>query len=250
MYKGSVDFVAEIWGNRLTFPHFDFDPRKLGVVKVEIEGLDGTVIRSKVHLSGVQSPEAGITLATEVNTAALTRIAFSENIAIENARMEREDFSSLDDQPCARELTADMGRYSLAGSDAQLTVGRCPAQLKVMLEMPAAPGERYYGLFRSARQSMGPVEEFTHLYHILLMLYNDKQADVDAFILSAEASVPQTQHPKKSAGTMETVYTRLRNEFAHKRREIDLEQTKAEMMQRLGNLRTLTRQAIELYPQR
>lgn len=87
-----------------------------------------------------------------------------------------------------------------------------------------------------------------HLYHTLLMLYNDKQGDVDAFILSANASVPQTQHPLKAPGVMETVYTRLRNEFAHKRGGVDLEETKAEMTHRLGDLRTLTKQAIELHP--
>lgn len=246
MYNGTIDFVAELKGNGLTFPRFDFDPHEPGVIKVEIEGLDGSVIRSKVHLSGVQSPEAGIALATEVNTAALTRIAFSENIAIENARMEREDFSSLDDQPCARELTADTGRYSLAGSDAQLTVGRCPAQLKAMLEMPAAPSERFYGLFRSARQSTGPIEEFMHRYHILTVLFNETQLNIDNNIVSLDPSVLQTPSPKY-AGRMETVYTRLRNEFAHKRKGINLEQTKAEMMQRLCDLRMLTRQAIELY---
>ena len=245
MYKGTVDFVAEIKGNGLTFPRFDFDPHEPGVVKVEIEGLDGNVIRSRVHLTGVQSPEAGITLAGIVNAVALTRVVFFENIAIENGRVEREDFSSLDDQPGARELTADTGRYSLIGSDAKLTVGRSSAQLKAILEKPAALSERFFGLFRSARQSVGPIEEFMHLYHILLMLFNDIQANVDAFILSKEPSIPQTPDPRKYLKRKETVYARLRNDFAHIQRGADIDHTKAEMTHRLGDLRTLTRQAIE-----
>jgi hypothetical protein len=247
MYKGSVDFVAEIKGNGLTFPRFDFNPHEPGVDKVEMEGLDGDVIRSTVHLTTVPSREAGISLATEVNTAALNRIAFCENIAIENARVKQDDFSSLDVQPGAHVLVADTGRYSLTGGDAKFTVGRSPERLKAGLEQPTAPGERYYGLFRSARQSMGPIEEFMHLYHILLMLHNDNQPQVDAFILSADASVPKTQHPLKAPGMVETVYTRLRNEFAHKRGGVNLEQTKAEMTHRLSDLRALTRQAIELH---
>jgi hypothetical protein len=82
---------------------------------------------------------------------------------------------------------------------------------------------------------------------------------VDAFIIAEDPSVPQTQQPPRSLRgqrlpkpprrqRMETVYTRLRNEFAHKRDGVDLEQTKAEMTHRLGDLRTLTRQAIELHP--
>jgi hypothetical protein len=248
MYRGSVDFIAEIKGNGLTFPHFDFNPHEPGVDKVEIEGLDGDVIRSTVHLGTVQSREAGISHATEVNTAALNRIAFSENIAIENARVKGDDFVSLDVQPGAHVLVAGAGGYLLTGGDVKFTVGRSPERLKAELEQTAAPGERYYGLFRSARQCMGPIEEFMHLYHLLLMIYDDKQAEVDAFILSADASVPQTQHPLKAPGVMETIYIRLRNEFAHNRGGVDLGQTKAEMMNRLGNLRMLTRQAIELRP--
>jgi hypothetical protein len=248
MYKGSVDFVTKIKGNGLTFPRFDFNPHEPGVDKVEVEGSDGDVIRSTVHLTTVQSREAGISLATDVNTAALNRIAFCENIAIENARVQRDDFSLLDVQPGAHVLVAGTGRYVLTGGDVKFTVGRSPERIKAELEQPIAPGERYYGLFRSARQSMGPIEEFMHLYHILLMIYNDKQAAVDAFILSADAAVPQTQHPLRTPGVMETVYTRLRNGFAHKRGGVDLKQTKTEMTDRLGDLRTLTRQAIELHP--
>jgi hypothetical protein len=87
-----------------------------------------------------------------------------------------------------------------------------------------------------------------HLYHILLILYNDKQIKVDKFIRDEDPSVPQIQHRLKAQGKMETVYTRLRNEFAHKRDNVDLEQTKAEMARRLGDLRMLTKRAIELHP--
>ena len=85
-----------------------------------------------------------------------------------------------------------------------------------------------------------------HLYNLLLMMFNDKQADVDAFIVGEEPAVPRTQRPNKSAGVMETVYTRLRNEFAHKRAGVNLEDTKTEMANRVGGLVTLTKRAIEL----
>ena len=87
-----------------------------------------------------------------------------------------------------------------------------------------------------------------HLYNLFLMLYNDSQADVDAFIVGQDPSVPQTQHPKKKAGVMETVYTRLRNEFAHIRPGVNIATTKADMANRLGGLRDLTKKAIELNP--
>jgi hypothetical protein len=246
MYKGTVEFVAEIKGNGLTFPRFDFDSREPNVVKIEIEGLNGNTIRSIVHLTGVHSPEAGISLATSANAIALNRIAFYENIAIENARMERENFSSLDDKPGAGILAAGIGEFSLIGADVKLTAGRSSAQIKGILERLAAPGECFYGLFRSARQSTGPIEEFMHLYHILYMLHNDSQSNVDAFILSKEPAVPLTPDPREHVERMETAYTRLRNEFAHMSRGAPIDQTKEEMTQRLGNLRILVRHAIEV----
>jgi hypothetical protein len=87
-----------------------------------------------------------------------------------------------------------------------------------------------------------------HLYHILLMLFppDERQADVDAFIVREELGVQQTQHPLKGPGFMETVYTRLRNELAHKRAGVNLDTTKAEMAQHLGGLIALTKRAIEL----
>ena len=248
MFKGSVDFVAQIKGNRLTFPRFDFNPHEPGVDKVEIEGLDGDVIRSTVHLATVASPDDGMVLAAKVNTAALNRIAFYHNIAIENARCTRDDFSPLHPQPSAPVLVAGTGRYSLTGSPVNFSIGLSAERLKAELEHATPPGEHNYGLFRSVRQSTGPVEEFMHLYNILLMLYNDKQADVDAFIIAEDSSVPQTQHPLKARGEMETVYTRLRNELAHQRAGVNPDDTKVEMAHRLCDLIMLTKRAIELRP--
>src|SRR5262245_19500195 len=125
MFKGTVTFCARIKGNGLTFPLVEFNPHEPGIDKVESEAVDGEVIRSTVHLA-VQSCEAGIGLATKVNTTALNRLAFSETIAIENARVEREDFSSLDDQPGAHVLVAGTGRYSLIGGAVKFVVGRSP----------------------------------------------------------------------------------------------------------------------------
>ena len=129
-----------------------------------------------------------------------------------------------------------------------VVLGISSPQLKIQLEQPTPPGERNFGLLRSARQSDSPVEEFMHLYNVLLMLFNDRQLDVDSFIVAEEPAVPQTQHPQKSPGKMETVYTRLRNELAHQRAGVVIDQTKAEMANRLSGLIALTKRAIELHP--
>ena len=77
------------------------------------------------------------------------------------------------------------------------------------------------------------------------MLFDDSEKEVEKFIRREEAGVRRTPD---SRGRMETVYTRLRNECAHKRPGVNLDNTKAEMMNRLGGLVALTAQAIELHP--
>ncbi len=244
MFKGSVSFVAGIKGNGLSFPKIMFVPREAGIDQVEIEAANGNEIRSTVHVSSVASAEDGRALAAKVNKVALDRIAFNHGIAIEDARKADDHFSPINPQPGV--LYASGASIAVFAGRASLTVGVGAAILKNELEQPTQTGEQYYGLLRSARQSGSPVEEYMHLYNLLLMLYDDSQNDVDRFIVDHDPSVPQTQHPKKKAGVMETTYTRLRNEFAHKRDGVDLAITKDEMVNRLGGLQALVRRAIEV----
>lgn len=246
MLKGTVNFRARIKGNGLTFPLFEFNPNEPGVDKVDIEGSSGDEIRTAVHFSSVASQDDARTLATKVNTAALNRIAFYEGVAIENAQRTGEQFSPLNPKPGVIEVAA--AEVVFASDASSLVVSISPAKVKSLLEQVSPPGERNFGLVRSARQSIGPVEEFMHLYNILLMIFNDKQSSVDVFIVSEDPAVRQTQHPHKKPGVMETVYTRLRNEFAHKRANVNLENTKAEMANRLSGLVALTKRAIEQNP--
>jgi hypothetical protein len=116
--------------------------------------------------------------------------------------------------------------------------------VKAVLEEKAPAGESNYGLFRSARQSESRAEEFLHLYQIILMLCGDAQRKVDEWIKAQVPTVPETPHPREAR--METVYSRLRNEFGHHRSGVDLDNTKREMASHLGGLRELARQAIQL----
>ena len=87
-----------------------------------------------------------------------------------------------------------------------------------------------------------------HLYHILLMIYNDSQADVDAFVIGEDPTIPQTPRPRKCPrkrpDVMETDYTRLRNELAHKRHS-EPRQDEGRHGQPLGGLVALTKRAID-----
>jgi hypothetical protein len=245
MFKGTVSFSARIRGNGLTFPLFTFNPSDQGVDKVNIEGPNGEEILSTVHLASIPTRENGISLATEVNTAALNRISFCHDIAIENARITNTAFSQVPPQSDAH-LEINVGDCIHLGDAVSFVLGLDPTHLKTELEQASHRGEQYFGLYRSARQSGSPVEEFMNLYQILMILFNDSQRDIDAFIVCQEPAVPQTQHPKKPTGTMETIYSRLRNEFGHDRQGVNLDNTKKDMAACLGGLIAITKRAIEL----
>src|SRR5262245_36263134 len=169
MFKGTVTFCARIKGEPVTFPLLEFNPNEPGVDKVEVEGPNGNEIVSSIQFASVASPEDGKTVATKVNTAALNRVSFFHSIAIENAQITGSQFSPLNPRP--GELFAGTGIYTYTGFPAALVHGLSAVVLKKELEQASPPGENNFGLFRSARQSMSPVEEFMHLYNILLMLF-------------------------------------------------------------------------------
>jgi hypothetical protein len=246
MFKGTVSFQATIRGNGLKFDRFEFISSETGVEKVEIEGPNGDEIHTTVFFASVPSRDEGKSLAEKVTTAALDRIAFHHGVVIENPRITGHQFSPLRPQPGVIEV--ECGEYACVGNAASLVLGIAAATLRSKLEQASPPGERNYGLLRSARQSLSPVEEFLHLYNILRMICGDSEEKVDTFIVTHEPIVPQTQHPLKAPGKTETVYTRLRNEFGHNRTGANLATTKTEMANRLGGLVSLVKRAIELNP--
>jgi hypothetical protein len=249
MLKGIVKFHSRIVEAELTFPLVEFDSKEPGVGKVEIEAANGNEILTAVHVTGVDSTVDGVAIARKVHMAALDRISFRESIVVENGDVTEQKFSQID-PPTTGELhfihlSAEAGHLALVGYPATLRVARTAAHVKAELEQEAPAGERYYSFFRSARQSKSSVEEFMHLYNILLMLFDDSQARVDDFIMRENPGVPLTPDPRPNRTNNETVYTRLRNQFAHKR-DADLDQTKAEMTSCLSGLIALTKRAIEL----
>jgi hypothetical protein len=135
--------------------------------------------------------------------------------------------------PPGDHIQLDVGEFLLLGEDLRVVLGVSALHLQAKLEQASPDGESRFGLFRAARQSTGPVEEFMHLYNLLLMICNEDQGKVDAFVRREEPGVPQTPSPHRP-GVMETVYTRLRNELGHTRKGVNLQNTKAEMANRLG----------------
>lgn len=255
MLNGTIKFRARIRGNGLTFPLLTFDPDTARIEKVEIEGRrvesegpNRSEIASTVYITEVPTEEMGKAIAADANTKALDRLCFRYNIAIENGQITGHQFSQLNPPP-GYHLQANSGDYVIVDEAITLDLGIPAESVKAELERLEYPGERYFALYRSARQSEGRAEEFLQLYNLLLMLLGDEQNAVDDFIMREAPGTPQTPSgkPRAKPGEKETVYTRLRNEFAHVRKGTHLDHTKAQMTDRVGELANLTKKAIESY---
>jgi hypothetical protein len=117
--------------------------------------------------------------------------------------------------------------------------------LKNILERKAHPGFFHYEHFYFAISRTDPLSKFMTLYSLVLTLCNDKQEDVDKFVLSVQPTVATTPpyHSRKS-GVPETVYTRLRNQVGHVRPGTTIEGTISEMEANMSDLVIITKELI------
>jgi hypothetical protein len=243
--KGTIAFKARLTDSHLLIPKIEIATTHAGIERIEIESTDGSEVDVTVHLGSAATENDAEARASQAVTALLDHLSFRHSIAIDKAQKASSQFVSLD--PNVRHIGTAEGIIQGQAVVAAVGLGIAAAAiLKADLEQRAPAGERMFGSFRAALQSGSSVEQFLHLYHILMMLMNDKQGEIDKFIQSEQPTIPHAPRPDKPH-INETVYTRLRNEFAHNRPGVNLDQTKREMADRTGGLVVVTRRAIERY---
>jgi hypothetical protein len=245
MFIGTVTFRAVITNHGLKFPSCEFNPNQASVEKVVIESQSGYEILSTVHLDGVASETDGRALANKVLTAVLDRIAFQYSLAIEDSQIVSSWFDYVSPCPGA-EVQPHSGKLAIIEKQAGLVYGIPAADLKAELERTTLSGEPFFSSYRLALQSRSPGEKFMHLYSLLLRFFEDEQVRVDDFIRSQDPAVLQSPDPRPGRSNRETVYTRLRNESAQRRPDVNMQDTKADIEQHLGGLIGLVKQAIAL----
>jgi hypothetical protein len=249
MFIGTVTFRAVITNHGLKFPSCEFNPNQAsvekGVEKVVIESRSGYEILSTVHLDGVATERAGRAIANKVLTTVLDRIAFQYSLAIEDSQIVSSWFDYVSPLPGA-EVQPHSGELAIIEKQAGLVYSIPAADLKAVLERTTLSGEPFFSSYRLALQSRSPVEKFMHLYSLLLRFFEDEQTTVDDFIRSQDPAVLQSPDPRPGHSNRETVYTRLRNESAQRRPNVNMQDTKAEIEQHLGGLIGLVKQAIAL----
>ncbi len=96
-------------------------------------------------------------------------------------------------------------------------------------------------LFRHAIGTDEPIVQFLILYLVLYDMYGNQQ-EVDKQIMLLEPATHQSTSPH--SGRSESVYTRLRNEIAH-RTNVDPETTRAEIMDNLDGFRMIVHRILK-----
>jgi len=251
MIKGTLEFRASI-------PGFKFSPFEVKTGDTQIPNVEFSSIQSidavKNELKAIAfvadmpSQEEARQKATARLSKMLDTIAFHLSSPIGEIRLERDDLKKYDSagNVVIEGHATGVAMLSMTGC---AVVYEVPPQqissLRIDLESANRPGEKYYPLFRSALKLEDIVGRFFYLYSILLLIEGDSQKNVDIFIRNQRPNVSQSPRPK-SKNTMETVYTRLRNEVGHVRANATFENTKAEMAQHVGDLADLVKIAIKL----
>jgi hypothetical protein len=103
-------------------------------------------------------------------------------------------------------------------------------------------GNICFKMYRLAVNQQDTLGKFMLLYSVMLQLTkNELQDEVDKLILNIEPNVKQTPKPPKlkkrsKVNPNETIFTRLRNEIAHRRANVDIKNTSEEIKKNINDL--------------
>jgi hypothetical protein len=123
-------------------------------------------VQCTVSIAAVASQEEGLQLASETTEEVLDRLCYRYSVAVGVAHRKTSAFWPLVQESGSIGVAA--GESVITGYVLACIQGAALADVKTLVEHPIAPDERFFGLFRSAMQSASKVEQFLHLYHIIM----------------------------------------------------------------------------------
>jgi hypothetical protein len=257
MLTGELIFRAPVSGDRLlTFPTLEVKPVHPSVARIEVTAPKtndsrACTIQVTVRFSSVTSKDEASLIGWQIAKDILDRVAFDQNISIEEPPAPAGHFVqvALDGGKVGPMQAFDGATCFMRGHVVMEPDVPDLARLGKKLNARRLKGRTYYPLFRTALRAENPVEKYLALYRILLVIHDDKQQDVDGF-LHDEFGDKLTPRPgqKTKPGKpkiKETVFTRLRNEFAHIRKRTRLKSTREQMEQHMERLIERVKRAVE-----
>lgn len=241
MLKGQVELHASVESNPIVFGEVSLPGHDPSIDCITLQSDETNGMKLSVSICDVTTQEEGSRAALNEAERILDIIAFERHIAIAQPRIASQSFQPIREPKGQHTISVGMTLHMKCNA---AVVSRVDCSTIANQILNSAPVSLLYkSMFRGAVRSKGGVERFMHLYNLLMMLHCDHQGRLDQFIRSQEPNVPDTPSPHLK-GVNETVYTRLRNELGHHRAGGDLERTKQEMHQQVGQLLLHVRTAI------
>ena len=217
MKTGTVSYSASISGVLIK------ETIEIGVgdeklEKIEIKTESESRLTATFHLKDVFTDKEAISLTQNIVYVLVNRLAYKLSCQVGEPRC---DGWSLPKEDGSKHVV--QGSFLIVNDIAEATIvpgDKTRENLKNFLGESLSELDRYLPFYRFAASQQDPVSRFLFLYNLLLMLNNDNQNNVDAAILAIDPNVTVTPSPIKK-GKNETIYTRLRNEVAHIRQNVD-----------------------------
>lgn len=247
MYSGYVRFHAIV--EDLELPQMSISSIDPQVSSVELIAPAGSPLEITVRFVSIATEEDARVAARAVAVDIADRVAFELKLSVGDPWHESEAFSPVTGSAPAGGaimLGQSIG-FSTTGAVWVRPNTSAIASLKTTLETPtsALVGYHLMSTYRSALKVKNPVDRFLCLYNILLLKNGDNQKAVDIFIQTHDPGVATSPSPK-FPGVIETVYTRLRNEFSHIRSGTTFDRTRQEMEQNLAGLKEMAGRACQI----
>ena len=121
--------------------------------------------------------------------------------------------------------------------------------LRQSLELLAAETDVCLSLYRFCLGQKDSLARFLSLYHLILIIAADEresQLSVDRAIARIDPTVEWTVKPNIKGKKLETKFTRLRNEIAHRRPGKTLVETRKEIDESVDSLRAIAKKLISI----
>jgi len=244
-FKGTIEYTAECREICLAEPII-FSVQHLSVERVCLESKEADIISLKFFIINEESLEKARDIAEHFLDRILNKIAFSFNAYVGIPR-----FSS---GIIVEEIIAEDGTKSITVHPSPTTIGisthgffkTTPPAHRITDLLNDLPYEddllaHYYSQYRFVLLNTDPIAVFMAFYNILLDILGD-QKGVDIFIRHHEPAVQE--FPDRRYGK-QTLYTKLRNDIAHAKKDRPLKQVSEEIKTILSKFKMLVRKAIE-----
>jgi hypothetical protein len=194
----------------------------------------------------------GFDVSKKIIDQALDRLAYARNLSIMPFELTDGECVELDDlsgQAVGNQRFVSSGLKF--GGSMESAVEITPHNVRESLLKVPEGRDVEIALYRVAKASGDPIVRFLVMYQVLLSLFGDSQDRVDQFICGDDSKIPRTEKPKRPKRennfkiSWESKFTRLRNEMAHKRENVDLAVTRREIEAAVDQLSTIVKSAIQ-----